>query len=363
MHFIKLMNGTSMSSPNAAGCIALILSGAKQSGAVSHVRPPRLRHALDNSCKFIPGVNPMGQGSGLIQVNRAFQHLVTNLGEPRLDYHLEVEVVNDNFTRGIYLRHPSEVNSLGTYKVTVKPIFPVNISVDIRIGFEWTLELQSSAAWVRCADYLMFAQSGKTFSVEVDPTLLGEGFHTAYIRAYVHGNRAAGFVCEVPITVIKPIVIFPCSWTEDICSSNDIVPTRSSTELTPGSNQWSLGVVRLEPGERYRKFIVPPLGCTYIDAIITDSRHAAVEGGESCDDQVDDAEGASEAVSAGSGAADSSGRMVLLHALQLIKGIPYRDNEKDVSDLIISFHANFIYYCQCRLIVIIFQCYLRFILR
>lgn len=72
-----LMNGTSMSSPNACGCIALLLSGLMASPALGYksqlfpnvpVSPHRIRHALNNSCKFIEGVNALGQGHGLIQV-------------------------------------------------------------------------------------------------------------------------------------------------------------------------------------------------------------------------------------------------------------------------------------------------------
>lgn len=73
-----LMNGTSMSSPNACGCIALLLSGIRahpeQLGGgcglfpSAIASPHRVRHALHNSCQWVSGVDALGQGHGLIQV-------------------------------------------------------------------------------------------------------------------------------------------------------------------------------------------------------------------------------------------------------------------------------------------------------
>lgn len=48
------MNGTSMSSPNACGCIALVLSAAKATGAKAG--PIRVRKAVEASAKFLPQV-------------------------------------------------------------------------------------------------------------------------------------------------------------------------------------------------------------------------------------------------------------------------------------------------------------------
>jgi tripeptidyl-peptidase-2 len=306
-----LMNGTSMSSPNAAGCIALVLSAAFASGMAT-VKPSRLRCALDNACRLVPDVNDLGQGSGLIQVKDTFNHLMQHSSLSQLDYHVEVEVLSDHFSRGIYLRTTSEVNNVGTHKVNVKPIFPLECPVDVRIHYELSLRLESTAEWVRCSDHLMFAQSGKTFNVEVDPTGLPEGLHTASIKAYSYHNPESGFLFQVPITVIKPEVV-------SLGDSNRLANER-------GLNVRALGTIQLAAGERYRKFLVPPLGCTYVDAVITDSRHAATETEVTPQDP-----GATEEVSAASDRDDNSGRIICIHALQIMKGVPYRDHEKEVS--------------------------------
>lgn len=63
------MNGTSMSSPNACGGIALLLSGLKAEGLP--YSPARVRRALENTCVPLGGDAPdavLTYGRGLIQV-------------------------------------------------------------------------------------------------------------------------------------------------------------------------------------------------------------------------------------------------------------------------------------------------------
>ncbi|PNG74477.1 Tripeptidyl-peptidase 2, partial [Tetrabaena socialis] len=65
----QLMNGTSMSSPNAAGGIALLLSGLLAGGA-GPIAPHRLCRALENTALPLGGASPdavLTYGRGLIQ--------------------------------------------------------------------------------------------------------------------------------------------------------------------------------------------------------------------------------------------------------------------------------------------------------
>ncbi len=69
----QLMNGTSMSSPNAAGCIALILSAAKAEGV--KVTPARLKRALMNCAGNLNGLSNLQQGAGMINVEKTWEYL------------------------------------------------------------------------------------------------------------------------------------------------------------------------------------------------------------------------------------------------------------------------------------------------
>jgi hypothetical protein len=67
----QLMNGTSMSSPNAAGCVSLLLSGLKQTEGAP-ITPALLRRALENTAAPVRPGQPddvLTHGRGLIQAS------------------------------------------------------------------------------------------------------------------------------------------------------------------------------------------------------------------------------------------------------------------------------------------------------
>ncbi|MEV0330801.1 S8 family serine peptidase [Micromonospora echinospora] len=69
----SMMNGTSMSSPQAAGAAALLLSAAKQSGI--SVTPAELRNAIYSSADFHSNVDVIAQGRGQLNVQEAWKYL------------------------------------------------------------------------------------------------------------------------------------------------------------------------------------------------------------------------------------------------------------------------------------------------
>jgi tripeptidyl-peptidase-2 len=122
------MNGTSMSSPNAAGCVTLLLSAYKQSfPGAPRLSAIRVKRTLEHSAAAVPGVDVLGQGHGLIQVQRAWALICRTQSGPSpalpaaavspLDVEVAVRVDSQRFHRGIYLRQPMEANIANTFKV------------------------------------------------------------------------------------------------------------------------------------------------------------------------------------------------------------------------------------------------------
>jgi len=152
----QLMNGTSMSSPNACGCITLLLSAAKATGL--SVTPSRVRRAVENTALVLENVEVLAQGHGLIQVEKAWEYLnststSTTISEidPCLDLGFNVTVLCERFDRGIYLRQASEANRADTFKIQVQPNFHENTSPDVKIQFDLAVVLKSTVTtWIKC---------------------------------------------------------------------------------------------------------------------------------------------------------------------------------------------------------------------
>ena len=134
-----------------------------------------------------------------------------------------------------------------------------------------------------------------------------------------------GPLFEIPVTVVKPEV------------------------MVPNTLSYEFGVRSLASGERVRKFLVPPLGCTYIDAVIRDCRtikdeDESIQSHPVADDKISNvppeeeedgrgiisADVGEELYGGGGTGVDGSGKQIVLHSIQLFRGTPYRDIEEKV---------------------------------
>ncbi|MCT4352654.1 S8 family serine peptidase [Streptomyces sp. Je 1-79] len=117
-----MLNGTSMSSPQVAGASALLLSAAKQKRI--ELSPLTLRTALTSTAHRISGVAAHEQGSGLIDINEAWDSIKD--GATAHEYKVEAPVDTAIFPAphtgtGVYDRE-------GGLKVGQKKVYDVTIT-------------------------------------------------------------------------------------------------------------------------------------------------------------------------------------------------------------------------------------------
>ena len=231
----QLMNGTSMSSPNCCGCIALILSGLKSNGIKYNQHA--IRRAIENTAKKIENVEVFAQGSGIIQVNSAFEFMKTFYSGDSLNVRYEVSL--DKGSRGIYIRDYPQSDSITTKIVNVEPIFHESVPNKEKISFEKRITIKSNVDWIETPTSFLLMNQKKGFSVKVNPTNLEVGkVHYAEVHGIDESQPDAGALFRLPVTVIRPETV------------NDNIVKFSETE-------------KFSPGKIVRKFVTVPEGSTH----------------------------------------------------------------------------------------------------
>jgi tripeptidyl-peptidase-2 len=130
----QLMSGTSMSSPNCCGCLALILSGLKQNNV--EFNPFGVKRAIENTAQTVDEV--LGSGAGLIQVEKAYEYLINYKENIFQKIHFEIKhTLKSKTFRGIYLKNSDEIKETRDYLVSVEPIF-----FDNKLKTAFTLDKQ-----------------------------------------------------------------------------------------------------------------------------------------------------------------------------------------------------------------------------
>jgi tripeptidyl-peptidase II len=307
----QLMNGTSMSSPNATGCIALLLCAARTGSHgmnAGFYSPIHIRRVVERTAKMISGVDRLGQGHGLIQVQDAWKDMETEFNCQLAEAHVTLRNVAFNVSikrsgrtcRGLYLRQPHETTVCNTWKVEVQPQWagetddtPANEKIHFEHKVVLKLVTADGAAydWITHTDRMLIVNSSKMVTIKIDPRDLPSGHYSASVCAYLDSDPTCinGPIFEIPITVVKPVVITPPA-----VGMND-----------GAALKYNLGSMTFGKAERIRHFIAPPAGCQYIDAVIRDTRDGSDENG----------------------GPDASSRMLCFHELQTLRGVPYRDYE------------------------------------
>ncbi len=199
----QLMNGTSMSSPNTAGGIALVLSKLKQDEI--EYTPHSVKRALFNTAVLMPGQSRWTQGNGMIQIDSAYEHLVNY--EEGDDRDVFYSIRGPDGERGVYLREPYENNEALEQRISIDVNFHEDAPSRKKVDTEVRLALSASEPWVQVTDFVNLTAGGKTTDIRVDPTGLGAGAHFAEILAMDADRPERGPIARYPITVMKGLQI------------------------------------------------------------------------------------------------------------------------------------------------------------
>lgn len=78
-------------------------------------------------------VHVLGQGHGLVQVDKAWALLSAAQADPWGDVRVLLTVNSERFNRGIYLRQPHEASTANTFAVTAEPKFHEDTSPDVKV--------------------------------------------------------------------------------------------------------------------------------------------------------------------------------------------------------------------------------------
>jgi len=205
-------HGTSMSSPNAAGVAACVMSALRQAGI--DIGPAEFRRALENSAQPIAGNrDPFSQGFGLINAPAAVAYAKEHHGKLGQDVAFRVTLPARANARGLYLRDQAELSTPTTFTVKVEPQFDhahVRSDAEMQevLGLDLDLALAADAPWVETpASFVLTSgldRGGQTFSVRVDASSLAPGAYHARVMATDALDPARGPLFTLPITVIVP---------------------------------------------------------------------------------------------------------------------------------------------------------------
>lgn len=202
-----MANGTSMSSPNACGSIALLLSAMKYEKIP--ITAARVYKAIRATGKSVDD----DLGTPFIQVDKAWNYLVDNKDKPDQDAEFVTSITPagkplDNGgtnVRGIYIRERPATHTTTQYNVTVKPKFGGYGEQEEAYALQIPVTLVATEDWIQTPNYVFLGGNGRTFETRVDTSKLEPGLHSAFVEGY-DSDSPGRKLFDIPVTVAKPII-------------------------------------------------------------------------------------------------------------------------------------------------------------
>ncbi|XP_066603717.1 tripeptidyl-peptidase 2 [Prorops nasuta] len=268
----QLMNGTSMASPHVAGAIAVLISGLLAKGC--QFSPYSIKRALENTALFISHLDCFAQGSGLLQVEQAFENLVNYCDVPERDVRFSVNCGVNN-SKGIHIRG-GVIDRPKDCAITIEPVFlnSDNVSPARKIDFNLKLTLVCEASWVQVPTYFDLMHMPRAIAVRIEGANLPEGVYTTSIRAYDVNNIAKGPVFQIPITVVQPATLPKTSILPDLTFTKVLFKPNTIQRhfiLVPEDATWAVLKLKSTEKDKTGRFVVhtvqlkPRLACKTLE--------------------------------------------------------------------------------------------------
>ncbi len=194
-------NGTSMASPQMAGCVALLLSGAKAEQLPQEWA--RIYRALRLAAEPLAGFTWADFGHGAIQMDRALDALRALSDCEGATREYEVEINNPfGVGTGVYERQLAHGGAFDR-TVRIAPHFDHDASNAERAATLRTLRVHAEAAWIQVPDAIHVNSAGRSFTMRVDPEHLKPGLHVSRVLLQDADQAAsAGPDVVIPVTLV-----------------------------------------------------------------------------------------------------------------------------------------------------------------
>ncbi|MET7942932.1 S8 family serine peptidase [Streptomyces sp. NPDC005302] len=263
-----MFNGTSMSSPQATGAVALLLSAASHSGV--KVSPAALRTALTSSARFLDDQPAYAQGAGLIDVPAAWKLLAKN-AEPTA-YDVKAPVCG--VLAGLL---PTPKSGSGVYNRCA----PGDGGQELLRPRTYAVELTRTGSGSRTAELSWLGNDGtfsaprsvrltegKATTITVRARAKSTGAHSALLR--VDDPATPGIDRLVPVTVVAAADPAKPSYAVSARGSVDRNATRSLFVAVPeGASALDVDLSGIADGSQTRFLAVDPQGMPVEDSAVS----------------------------------------------------------------------------------------------
>ncbi|MEU5805628.1 S8 family serine peptidase [Streptomyces sp. NPDC047718] len=264
-----MLQGTSMSSPQAAGAGALLLSAAKQHGI--KLTPAAMRVALTSTAKKIDDVPAHAQGSGLLDVNEAWESVQRDAKANEFTVKAPVDTAIDQFLKtpgfgtGLYDRE-------GGLKVGQKKVYDVVVTrtTGVKYGTRHNLSWRNNDGTFKVVggyDYVTLPLN-KPVTIKVEANAKTAGVHSGILQ--LDDETTEGIDKQILTTVVAATPLAKPSFTLSDTSSVQRNSHKSYFVTVPqGAKTLEVALGGLAAGSQTRFISIHPYGVGVEDSATT----------------------------------------------------------------------------------------------